>query len=347
MRAGQKSSHEVRKCWLHTRISVPSTVWSRSWHCRLSQILRNVESSSSVQPHFLEFLLSLGWPVDVGRHPGWTGHLDSSWSLNSCSEGSDTQQTGKAAKGGPKRSYGRRLPVWCLLTKSMFSGPTIDEAATPEDTGGSVFNGEKRVLYYADALTEIAFVVPSLTENSGQWLPSFTANPRHVWSSHYRGLVLLPQRSHQCTATQRWRPTPTQITRLVWTNNTIWHWSCSPTTLRIWSHPKRWSLAARACILESWASLVDLWLVLLLCFNETVFCLVESSGEEQEVVVWKVFPTAGSRHKGVCRLGWALRWHWWVHFLYLSFVNSLQMSCSHTNSFNQDFTYFGRTTITC
>lgn len=46
-----------------------------------------------------------------------------------------------------------------------------EEAATPEDTGGSVFNGEKRVLYYADALTEIAFVVPSLTENSGQQLP--------------------------------------------------------------------------------------------------------------------------------------------------------------------------------
>ncbi|XP_071767266.1 ral GTPase-activating protein subunit beta-like isoform X9 [Centroberyx gerrardi] len=107
VRAGQKSSHEI---------------------------LRNVESSTSVQPHFLEFLLSLGWPVDVGHHPGWTGHLDTSWSLNSCSDSNDAQQT--------------------------------EEAATPEDTGGSVFNGEKKVLYYADALTEIAFVVPSLTENS-------------------------------------------------------------------------------------------------------------------------------------------------------------------------------------
>uniref|UniRef100_A0A3Q4HZN2 Ral GTPase-activating protein subunit beta n=1 Tax=Neolamprologus brichardi TaxID=32507 RepID=A0A3Q4HZN2_NEOBR len=93
------------------------------------EILRNVESSASVQPHFLEFLLSLGWPVDVGRHPGWTGHLDTSWSVNYCSDSND-------------------------------------EAGTPEDTGGSVFNGEKKVLYYADALTEIAFVVPSLTEHS-------------------------------------------------------------------------------------------------------------------------------------------------------------------------------------
>ncbi|XP_061745978.1 ral GTPase-activating protein subunit beta-like isoform X5 [Nerophis ophidion] len=106
VRAGQKSSHEI---------------------------LRNVESSASVQPHFLEFLLSLGWPVDVGSHPGWTGHLHTSWSLNPCCD-HDLQN--------------------------------IEEAATPEDTGGSVFNGEKKVLYYADALTEIAFVVPSLTEHS-------------------------------------------------------------------------------------------------------------------------------------------------------------------------------------
>lgn len=44
----------------------------------------------------------------------------------------------------------------------------IEEGTTFEDTGGSVFNGEKKVLYYADALTEIAFVIPSLTENSGE-----------------------------------------------------------------------------------------------------------------------------------------------------------------------------------
>ncbi|XP_072305681.1 ral GTPase-activating protein subunit beta isoform X6 [Eucyclogobius newberryi] len=108
VRAGQKSSHDI---------------------------LKNVESSASVQPHFLEFLLSLGWPVDVGCHPGWTGHLDTSWSLNSCLDTDDVQQT-------------------------------AEDTTTPEDTGGSVFNGEKKVLYYADALTEIAFVVPSFTENS-------------------------------------------------------------------------------------------------------------------------------------------------------------------------------------
>lgn len=50
-----------------------------------------------------------------------------------------------------------------------------EEGTTFEDTGGSVFNGEKKVLYYADALTEIAFVIPSLTENSG---PNFLRSLR-------------------------------------------------------------------------------------------------------------------------------------------------------------------------
>uniref|UniRef100_A0A673W0J1 Ral GTPase-activating protein subunit beta n=1 Tax=Salmo trutta TaxID=8032 RepID=A0A673W0J1_SALTR len=89
------------------------------------EILRNVESSANVQHHFLEFLMSLGWPVEVGQHPGWTGSVYTSWSINNHNNNGDS---------------------------------------IPPDTGGGVFNGEKRVLYYADALTEIAFVVPSLTD---------------------------------------------------------------------------------------------------------------------------------------------------------------------------------------
>lgn len=34
-----------------------------------------------------------------------------------------------------------------------------------EDAGASIFNGQRKVLYYADALTEIAFVVPSSVES--------------------------------------------------------------------------------------------------------------------------------------------------------------------------------------
>jgi hypothetical protein len=36
-------------------------------------------SESTVSPHFLEFLQSLGWAVNVFQHPGWTGHISTSW----------------------------------------------------------------------------------------------------------------------------------------------------------------------------------------------------------------------------------------------------------------------------
>ncbi|KAL4646238.1 ral GTPase-activating protein subunit beta-like isoform X10 [Arapaima gigas] len=111
------------------------TFYVRAGQKTSQEILRNVESSANVQQHFLEFLLSLGWPVDVGSHPGWTGSVDTSWSINALSDSESLQQ---------------------------------EDVFSTEDTGGAVFNGEKRVLYYADALTEIAFVVPSLTDMSSE-----------------------------------------------------------------------------------------------------------------------------------------------------------------------------------
>ncbi|XP_025022215.1 ral GTPase-activating protein subunit beta-like [Python bivittatus] len=96
------------------------------------EILKNVESSRNVQPHFLEFLLSLGWSVDVGKHPGWTGHVSTSWSINSVCDEEGSEQ---------------------------------DEVICSEDMGASIFNGQRKALYYADALTEIAFVVPSPVES--------------------------------------------------------------------------------------------------------------------------------------------------------------------------------------
>jgi len=38
-------------------------------------------SRGSVQPQFLEFLHALGWPVDIGKHAGWTGHIATSWKI--------------------------------------------------------------------------------------------------------------------------------------------------------------------------------------------------------------------------------------------------------------------------
>ncbi|KAL1421626.1 hypothetical protein MTO96_004015 [Rhipicephalus appendiculatus] len=47
------------------------------------EILGNVTSSRNVHPMFLEFLRSLGWPVDVGMHTGWTGNVATSWRVTS------------------------------------------------------------------------------------------------------------------------------------------------------------------------------------------------------------------------------------------------------------------------
>ncbi|KAK7862307.1 hypothetical protein R5R35_014671 [Gryllus longicercus] len=88
------------------------------------EILSNVVSDQSVHPNFLEFLLSLGWPVNVYQHPGWTGHISTSWRVMT------PPQTGSAD-------------------------------LHPNNHGGSLYNGETHVLYWADASSEIAFVVPS------------------------------------------------------------------------------------------------------------------------------------------------------------------------------------------
>ncbi|KAJ6661014.1 hypothetical protein lerEdw1_016815 [Lerista edwardsae] len=50
--------------------------------------------------------------------------------------------------------------------KKNFPDPVTEyEIITSDDFGASIFNGQKKALYYADALTEIAFVVPSPVES--------------------------------------------------------------------------------------------------------------------------------------------------------------------------------------
>uniref|UniRef100_A0AAY4EUX0 Ral GTPase-activating protein subunit beta n=1 Tax=Denticeps clupeoides TaxID=299321 RepID=A0AAY4EUX0_9TELE len=132
------------------------------------EILKNAESSASVHPHFLELLLSLGWPVDVGQHPGWTGNVCTSWTINTA--------------------------------KSTESNDSISHM------GSGVFNGEKRVLYYADALTEVAFVVPSLNNDSSSDFPSSDSQmelfPNLVKQSNLT-LELFPNHSDNVAPAQR------------------------------------------------------------------------------------------------------------------------------------------------
>ncbi|XP_009693191.1 PREDICTED: ral GTPase-activating protein subunit beta-like [Cariama cristata] len=147
------------------------------------EILKNMESSRIVQPHFLEFLLSLGWSVDVGKHPGWTGHVSTSWSINSCSDE---------------------------------EGPEQDDLIISEDVGASIFNGQKKVLYYADALTEIAFVVPSPVESLTDSLESNVSDQESdsnmdllpgILKQQSLTLELFPNHTDNLNPSQRLSPT--------------------------------------------------------------------------------------------------------------------------------------------
>ncbi|XP_076100413.1 ral GTPase-activating protein subunit beta-like isoform X2 [Mytilus galloprovincialis] len=87
-------------------------------------IIDNVTSRTNVQSQFIEFLHSLGWPVDVRKHAGWTGHISTSW-------------------------------------KVMEPEEDISASDYQMSTGGSVYDGRQQVLYWADVSSEVAFVVPS------------------------------------------------------------------------------------------------------------------------------------------------------------------------------------------
>lgn len=76
----------------------------------------------NVSPNFLEFLSSLGWPVSVSGHAGWTGHVSTSWRVT-------------AQVNVPQPAHSNH--------------------------GGALYNGDTHVLYWADVSSEIAFVVPT------------------------------------------------------------------------------------------------------------------------------------------------------------------------------------------
>ncbi|XP_015122062.1 ral GTPase-activating protein subunit beta isoform X3 [Diachasma alloeum] len=94
-------------------------------------ILSNVLSRDNVSDHFLEFLNSLGWPVRVRDHAGWTGHVTTSWRITPNISSSQSNSTLNAS-----------------------------------ENGGSLYSGDTHVLYWADVSSEIAFIVPTATSSA-------------------------------------------------------------------------------------------------------------------------------------------------------------------------------------
>ncbi|XP_030564945.1 ral GTPase-activating protein subunit beta isoform X1 [Drosophila novamexicana] len=87
------------------------------------QIIGNMAEDQSYDSHFANMLQTLGWPVHVAEHSGWTGFAHNSWSLKGTSALADRHQSNVSSE--------------------------------------SNYNGAQHVLYWADVSSEIAFVVPN------------------------------------------------------------------------------------------------------------------------------------------------------------------------------------------
>ncbi|XP_055638220.1 ral GTPase-activating protein subunit beta isoform X2 [Toxorhynchites rutilus septentrionalis] len=103
-----------------------------------SEIIGNMdmENLSTVDMHFWNVLYTLGWPVNVEEHAGWTGFINSSW----------------------------KIPKECREPRKQ--QPNLN-ACNYEDFQ---LNGEKKVLYWADVSSEIAIVVPNRSSKSDVWV---------------------------------------------------------------------------------------------------------------------------------------------------------------------------------
>lgn len=64
-----------------------------------------------------------------------------------------------------------------------------EENATPRNHGGSLYNGDSQVLYWADASSEIAFVVPTRCHEHDA-LPQFDTSSESTHLSGQGKLVL-------------------------------------------------------------------------------------------------------------------------------------------------------------
>lgn len=93
--------------------------------------------------------LFIGWPVDIAEHSGWSGLVSTSWSLKTATQKSE------------EKPQTRTLPL------------------------DMKFNGETKVLYWADVASEIAFVVPTewnLRSDIDGCCQSAGGSEQNVWS---------------------------------------------------------------------------------------------------------------------------------------------------------------------
>ena len=97
----------------------------RSGQTRAEHIVANARCQD-LSSLYIEMLSSLGWPVGVAAHPGWTGDIRTSWKVSQSEQGDQEHQ----------------------------------------DTGPAKFNGDQSLLYWADVTGELAILVPAATPST-------------------------------------------------------------------------------------------------------------------------------------------------------------------------------------
>jgi hypothetical protein len=100
--------------------------------------------------------------VNIANHSGWTGNVHTSWKglnqhVSGCGPRNGIGGVGRTSDSANKDDSS-------ALGKSH-SGLTPNNAN--EIHGGSLYNGDRWVLYWSDVTSEIAFVVP--TGKSANW----------------------------------------------------------------------------------------------------------------------------------------------------------------------------------
>lgn len=125
-------------------------------------IIENKISTCKHSKAFNEFLLSLGWLVDVASHPGWAGNIQEAWKR----DGNDSSLR----------------PTDTSFPKSTQSKSIVSDSSDRESTGNEEANKRKssrtvrfssplplpksepvdEILYFANVSCEVAFIMPSL-----------------------------------------------------------------------------------------------------------------------------------------------------------------------------------------
>lgn len=126
---------------------------------------------------FKEFLLSLGWPVDVATHPGWSGNIQEAWNRNRNDDDTLTlrqrdsplqsSQSVSTLTGSEERDISGNSGVRHTSFRESFdsevSGDGKDSSIMHSTAAGVPLEKKAdEIFYFADVSCEVAFIMPSL-----------------------------------------------------------------------------------------------------------------------------------------------------------------------------------------